>query len=130
MKYVGFWKRFLSYTIDYLVVGSLSFILSIVFSFAFPSTFAGVLLIQLLIDVCYYALLESSSLQGTLGKRALGIIVVDKNGDRISIGTAVIRFLIKTFLSPIFCIGFIMAAFTEKKQGLHDLIAKTYCVER
>ena len=72
----------------------------------------------------YYALMESSSWQATLGKRALGLYVSDLDGRRISFGRASGRFFSKiiTGLIPLF-IGYIMAGFTEKKQALHDMIA-------
>jgi uncharacterized RDD family membrane protein YckC len=72
----------------------------------------------------YYALLESSARQATLGKRAVGIVVSDLNGRRVSFGRATGRFFGKT-VSSILMAGYIMAAFTEKKQGLHDMMAGT-----
>lgn len=78
----------------------------------------------------YYAGLESSAHQATLGKRALGIKVVDRNGERLSFLHALGRWLAAGLSYLIFYIGFLMAAFTEKKQALHDLIASTYVVDR
>src|SRR6202007_2087717 len=70
----------------------------------------------------YYAYLESSPNQGTLGKMALGLIVTDLQGRRISFGHATGRFFAKiiTHLIPL-GIGYMMAGFTEKKQALHDI---------
>ncbi len=72
----------------------------------------------------YYAWMESSEYQGTLGKMALGLIVTDLQGRRVTFGRATGRFFAKfiTGLIP-FYIGYIMAGFTEKKQALHDMIA-------
>ncbi len=68
--------------------------------------------------------MESSSYQGTLGKMALGLIVTDLQGRRVTFGRASGRFFAKiiTGLIP-FALGYIMAGFTEKKQALHDMIA-------
>jgi uncharacterized RDD family membrane protein YckC len=77
----------------------------------------------------YEALLTSSSKQGTLGKMALGLKVVDKNGSRLSFLHATGRHFAKMINGFTFYIGFIMAGFTERKQGLHDLIAGTYVVK-
>jgi len=76
----------------------------------------------------YYALMESSSRQGTLGKMALRIIVTDLDGKRISFGKASGRYFGKIISGIILYIGFIMIAFTEKKQGLHDMLASTLVV--
>jgi uncharacterized RDD family membrane protein YckC len=78
----------------------------------------------------YYALLESSTWQGTLGKRALGLEVTDLEGRRISFGRATGRFFAKIISALILWIGFIMAGFTEKKQALHDMIAGTLVIRK
>jgi len=70
----------------------------------------------------------SRAQQATLGKRVLGLKVTDEAGQRINFGRASGRHWGK-ILSGIICnIGYIMAAFTERKQALHDLIAKTLVV--
>jgi uncharacterized RDD family membrane protein YckC len=73
--------------------------------------------------------LESSSMQATLGKMALGLKVTDLNGKQISFGKATGRYFAKIISAIILLIGFIMVAFTEKKQGLHDMIAGTLVVK-
>ncbi len=78
----------------------------------------------------YFALMESSVKQGTLGKMALGIIVTDANGNRISFGRATGRYFGKIISGAILCIGYIMAGFTEKKQALHDMIAGCLVVNK
>jgi uncharacterized RDD family membrane protein YckC len=72
----------------------------------------------------YFAMLESSAKQATLGKRLLGIVVTDEHGQRISFVRATGRYFAKVLSSFMF-VGFIMAAFMPKKQALHDLIAGT-----
>ena len=72
--------------------------------------------------------MESSSKQATLGKMVLGIVVTDAGGNRISFGRALGRNLAKIISDIILFIGHFMVAFTEKKQGLHDLIAGTLVV--
>ena len=83
----------------------------------------------LMVSWLYSALMESSATQGTLGKMALGIIVTDMNGDRITFGKATGRFFGKIISSLILCIGFLMIAFTDRKRGLHDMIASTLVVK-
>ena len=80
----------------------------------------------------YNALMESSSKQATLGKMALGLVVVNPKGKRLSFARATGRFFSKFLISSILTIGvgYILAAFTEKKQALHDMIAGTLVVNR
>ena len=73
----------------------------------------------------YHSIMESSSMQATLGKRLLGIRVVDMQGERISFLRATGRFFGKFLSSLILAIGYLMAAFTERRQALHDMLAGT-----
>jgi uncharacterized RDD family membrane protein YckC len=82
-------------------------------------------LISLVLQVAYFTVMESSEGQATIGKRAMNLIVADENGVRLSTQQAFIR-NISRFVSGMIClIGYFMAFFTEKKQALHDIIAKT-----
>ena len=73
----------------------------------------------------YEAFMESSSYQATLGKMVFGMKVTDLNGNRISFGRATGRHFAKWLSGMILCTGYIMVGFTERKQGLHDLLAGT-----
>ena len=91
----------------------------------------GMMMLFSLIGVwLYFALMESSEKQATLGKMAVGIKVTDEFGDRISFGRATGRYFSKIISGMIIYIGFIMVAFTEKRQGLHDIIAKTLVLKK
>ena len=140
LNYAGFWKRFAAGFIDFFI----SIIASIAFSIIVGiivaeithdgHAAAGFLLISIfifmiLIQWIYYAAYESSSRQATPGKTALGIQVTDLNGRRIGFGKATGRYFGK-ILSSIALIGFIMIAFTEKKQGLHDEMAGCLVVNK
>jgi uncharacterized RDD family membrane protein YckC len=77
----------------------------------------------------YFALMESSPKSATLGKMALGLMVLDTDGYPISFGQATGRYFGK-ILSAIPCYaGFIAAFFNEKKQGWHDSMANTVVVD-
>ena len=78
----------------------------------------------------YCTLMESSRYQATLGKIVVGAIVTDLNGNRISFARANGRFFGKWISGAIFDIGFLMAAFTEKQQALHDIIAGTLVIQK
>jgi uncharacterized RDD family membrane protein YckC len=74
----------------------------------------------------YFAIMESSPKQGTLGKMALGITVTDMEGKRISFLHATGRYWAKSILALVTLgIAYIFAGFTEKKQALHDMVAGT-----
>jgi uncharacterized RDD family membrane protein YckC len=73
----------------------------------------------------YEAFLESSSYQATLGKMIFGMKVTDLQGNRISFARATGRHFAKILSTMILFIGFIMVGFTERKQGLHDMLAGT-----
>ncbi len=82
-------------------------------------------LITTVVGWLYFAICESSAWQATVGKLALGIRVTDLQGRRIGFLRALGRYGAKFISAMILCIGFIMVAFTRRKQGLHDLIAGT-----
>jgi uncharacterized RDD family membrane protein YckC len=83
------------------------------------------MLLILALGVLYFALCESSAWQGTLGKLALGIRVTDLQGRRISFPRALGRYFAKFLSAIILGIGFLMVAWTQRKQGLHDMICDT-----
>jgi len=135
--YAGFWKRFLAAFIDGILVNAVAFVAGFALGFGVASSGGGVEgleavanLIGIVVGWAYYAAMESSTMQATLGKMALGIKVTDLNGDRISFGRATGRHFGKIISGAICLIGFIMAAFTEKKQALHDIMAGCLVVNK
>jgi len=78
----------------------------------------------------YYTLSESSGSQATLGKKALGLVVTDEAGHRISFGRANGRYFGKIISGLLLCIGYLMAAFTDRKQALHDIMAGTLVLKK
>lgn len=76
----------------------------------------------------YFALMESSARQATLGKRMLGLRVTDENGQMISLRRATGRYYAKAFSALSLGVGYLMIAFTGRKQALHDKMAHTYVV--
>jgi uncharacterized RDD family membrane protein YckC len=149
--YAGFWLRFVAYVIDSLIsLVAMGIVVAIAIGFlgveffraqfeeigrgmngpnpVFPAMLVVTILtfvaFTLVVSWLYFAGMESSEYQGTLGKMALGLVVTDMDGRRISFARATGRFFSKliTGLVP-FYIGYIMAGFTEKKQALHDMIA-------
>jgi uncharacterized RDD family membrane protein YckC len=77
----------------------------------------------------YSALMESGPQQATLGKRAVGLIVTDTNGQRISFGQATGRHFGKTISFIILFVGYLMMLWDDRKQTLHDKMANTLVVK-
>ena len=78
----------------------------------------------------YFAGMESSASQATLGKMALGIKVTDNQGQRLSFGHALGRWFAAALSYITLYIGFLMAAFTDRKRALHDIVASTLVVDK
>ena len=148
VAYAGFWLRFVAFLIDGAVSGFLFLILLIplfiltgagaalgrmdsgehisddVAAFVGIGFVLGFFVITIGVRWLYYALSESSSWQGTLGKKMLNLTVTDLSGQPISFARASGRYFSKFISSLIpLAIGYILAGFTEKKQAVHDMIA-------
>jgi uncharacterized RDD family membrane protein YckC len=90
------------------------------FHTVWPALIASTIMVWL-----YFAICESSPWQATVGKLALGIRVTDMQGKRISFPRALGRYAGKFVSFLILYIGVLMVAWTQRKQGLHDLFAST-----
>ena len=125
-------KRFVAFIID-------TAILMAVFLLIVSHLKPAAAVIMTIVTLCYFAFFESSKYRGTPGKIAFGLEVTDLEGKPISWKKALLRAVIKglvflmkpplTFLGLIGVIGFVFSFFTEKKQALHDILAKTLVVE-
>ncbi|MBF2016373.1 MAG: protein kinase [Rivularia sp. T60_A2020_040] len=88
------------------------------------------LVINLIFNWLYFTVLESSQLKATLGKLLLGIQVTDLNNQQISFMQANLRYWSKLISIVILMIGFMTIMFTPKKQGVHDMLAKTTVIKK
>ncbi|MDA1312397.1 MAG: RDD family protein [Acidobacteria bacterium] len=140
-EYAGFWWRFLAMFIDGFVTAVPNFFIS--FAAQMVGVFAvlgsgqnedvaavvggifGLLgaLLTVLISWLYEAGMVSSRYQATLGKMAVGIVVTDMNGGRISFGRATGRYFGKLLSAATLFIGYLMQPFTDRRQTLHDMLA-------
>jgi uncharacterized RDD family membrane protein YckC len=137
--YGGFWIRVVAAIIDGIIVRVVVAPIHLIFGglglagmmSGFPHRGLGILgggvtfILVLFGSWLYEAFMESSSYQATLGKMIFGMKVTDLNGNRISFERATGRHFAKWLSTMILCIGYIMVGFTERKQGLHDLLAGT-----
>jgi len=138
--YGGFWIRVVALIIDGIIVRVVVAPVGMIFGglglaggmmsgiphIGFRLLGRGVTFILLIFGSWLYeAFMESSSYQATLGKMIFGMKVTDLNGNRISFERATGRHFAKWLSAMILGIGYIMVGFTERKQGLHDLLAGT-----
>jgi uncharacterized RDD family membrane protein YckC len=139
VAYAGFWLRLVAYVIDAIILGIVGVIAFFplfranihvfmaqnpweVYTSMSRPLFAFRLL-ALMLSWIYYASMESSTWQATLGKKILGLRVMDLAGNRITFARASGRFFGKILSGMILGIGFLMAGFTARKQALHDMLA-------
>lgn len=80
--------------------------------------------------IIYSIFLESSSMQGTIGKKLMRIKVIDNNGQRMSILQSVGRNLFKFISYAILALGFFHALVDKHCRGWHDIIARTLVVKQ
>ncbi|MCD4682029.1 MAG: RDD family protein [Bacteroidales bacterium] len=153
VEYAGFWWRFLANIIDSIIISFVSWIFVIpilgifgvslyslkeagfdpeqaeLLIFPMIGLITTVSLMSTVMQWLYFALMESSKYQGTVGKMVLKIKVTDEAGNRISFARATGRYFGKIISGMILMIGYIMAGFTEKKQALHDMMASCYVIK-
>src|SRR5690606_89647 len=140
----GFWKRVAAYAIDSIIVGIFGALIGFVLAlFAVPLTRSGdagaaaavalqvvIQIVSIAVTAAYYAGFHSSRGGATLGKMAIGIKVVRTDGSRISLLRGIGRYFAAMLSGLILCVGYLMAAFTERKQGLHDMLCDTLVVDK
>jgi uncharacterized RDD family membrane protein YckC len=144
LAYAGFWLRLVAYCIDSILLG---FVLCNVLLrpligriipaddpwFLFTNNspqITALMLLFLMGNWVYFAVLESSSWRATIGKKILGLEVVDLKGNRLSFTRASGRFFAKILSSMTLMVGFLIAGFTQRKQALHDIVAGCLVIKK
>jgi len=131
--YAGFLRRFAAFVLDTIIFCVISFVLLMILTLLkfYPQnpnditlTIHFISLIGFIILYFFYFVFpEASPWQATLGKKILGIKVVDTHGHRISIGRSLGRNVNMALSSITFCVGFLMCLWTKKEQCLHDMVS-------
>jgi len=135
VQYAGFWRRLAAYVIDMVILAFANYQylsyqstnMSVManlgyYEFTYANYGVMIAVFSILISWVYFCGMESSPLQATLGKLAVGIYVTDLEGQRVSFGKATGRYFAKVISGLMIGIGFIMAGYTDKKQAFHDKI--------
>ncbi|MCD6310127.1 MAG: RDD family protein [Candidatus Eremiobacteraeota bacterium] len=142
ISYAGFWLRFLAWAVDTFITMIFIFLFGL---YSYSAVAIGYeltesipfmeflkwlrLLLMVAIVWLYFALMESSKWQATIGKRIFSIIVTDYHGKRISFPRATGRYFGKILSNATLLIGYVIAGFTTRKQALHDFIAGTIVIK-
>ncbi|MGD7021406.1 RDD family protein [Rossellomorea vietnamensis] len=126
----GFWMRFWAYLLDLIVISSIGRLIvypifrAMDLSLVKDDMFAPISILSAIIFYGYFVLMTRYFGQ-TLGKMAFGLKVIELDGKPLQWSTILFRELIGRFISASFFVLYIVVAFTNKKQGIHDLFADT-----
>ena len=130
-NYAGFWIRFGAFAVDVIILSPFLLIhqISINFQLSNPSFVNKTVTLSCwIIFWLYFALLESSKMQGTVGKWVFGLKVIHQTGRRVSELRATGRYFSKILSTLSLYVGFFMIGWTKRKQGLHDFVVQSYVV--
>ncbi len=131
-QYAGFWIRFAAHMIDGVALFAISVIGLLVLS-GFdlnalePGEDSNKLygIVNAAIGIAYFVVLHGGPWQATLGKRAVGIHLMRRDGSRVGYGLAFGRYFAWVLACLPFAIGLMMVGWTSQKRGLHDMICGT-----
>ena len=118
--YAGFWQRLLAGIIDSIILIVIEVILILIPIIGW--------ILSLFVTWLYFAIQHSSTKQATFGMRALDIKITNENHGKIGFWRATGNFYLTVISALVVFIGFLMIAFTSKKQGFHNLISRTLCI--
>ena len=148
--YAGFWRRVPAYLLDGLLIILAAMALDTAYlivtgqplSTAYPVTETPDRIsvsyhptdfgffMEIAISIAYFAFFESSKYRATPGKLAMGLVVVDEQGRRLSLQRALLRAIGKLASLTLFFLGFLMAGWTARKQALHDFFVESLVMKR
>lgn len=129
----GFWRRFCAWWLDSVIVSvatlPLALLLHMFRTVLIAQSDAKDILIGLLLGFLYFGIMNSRIAGGqTLGKRLVGLQVVDRAGIPVSVEISMLRSLLLILLEIGGFLGLLVAALHPRKRGLHDMIAGTYVI--
>lgn len=143
-RFAGFWLRLAAGVIDNIFIAIISLIPALILGYLIGTSMAnkadaaeidaiitGISYpLVIIIGWLYFSILESSKYNATFGKKILGIIVVDTEGNSISFARSSGRFFGKFLSTATLLIGYFIIGSTKKKQALHDILAGCLVVYR
>ena len=142
--FAGVGNRLVAQIIDSLIVGfAMSIIIIPIFGAGIFASMVGnedsagafaffamipVIAIASIGPIIYEVVMLSSSRQATFGKVLMKIKVVDEQGQKLTVGAAIGRTLIKYISFNLCFLLWLWPLFNDKEQGLHDIIVKDLVV--
>lgn len=113
----GFWRRFAALLIDGIILGLVSgILLAVLHNVGYA--------LGIVLGVAYYVYFEGGPRGQTLGKRALGIRVIDfDTGEPIGYGRAFIRYIGRIISALVIYLGYLWMLWDHEKQCWHDKFA-------
>ena len=149
-QYAGFLTRFIAYALDLVIaiagISVMWWLINVTieilrvravldyfgwdFFFPFSSNDSGEFILRgfvLISGVGFYHVFLLAIANRTIGKAIMGLQVVPLKGGRIGVIRAIARYLGYIVSIIPFFLGFIWILFSSKRQGWHDIIART-CV--
>jgi uncharacterized RDD family membrane protein YckC len=128
-EYGGFWIRTLAYSADISIIMLGLIAVAVPFAFLGGTGMSIYGVIAAVGPWAYFVWFAASEQQATYGKQLCGLKIEHAGtGERISLLRSLGRELAKILSGVVFMIGFLIAAFTRRKQGLHDFLATTVVV--
>tara|TARA_Y100001970_G_scaffold97425_1_gene122632 strand:- start:242 stop:754 length:513 start_codon:yes stop_codon:yes gene_type:complete len=127
-KYAGFWNRFLAGVIDTIVLIVISLLIYAILFFTINNTETIPIIeegISPIISFFYFILFQSSSKQGTPGMIVMKIKIYDEQFNRVGVWRLILRYFTTIWSTLFLLIGFFMIGWTKRKQGFHDIVART-----
>ena len=132
--YAGFWMRVIAALVDGVILMFVGYVIGGMVAAVYTGSEQGsktlVIIASIIVRWLYFAKMESSDYGATFGKLAVGLKVTDLEGNPISFAHATGRHFGKVLSSLTLGAGYVMVAFTERKQGLHDMLAGCLVVYR
>lgn len=143
VKYASLFKRFIAYFIDIIIISIMTFILFFIIQmlslfvfnldgldFVRRYYYYFVLVEFIIISFTYFTFLPSTNFYSTIGQLIVGIKQVDDTYNKLTYGRSVLKFLAALLSKIILYIGYIIVFFTKNNRPLHEIITKTYLIER
>ena len=128
-KYAGFWNRFSAGIIDSIVLILVYILVLAILFFTINITETTFIIIENvvspIISFFYFILFQSSSKQGTPGMIVMKIKIYDEQFNRVGVWRLILRYFTTIWSAIFLFIGFFMIGWTKRKQGFHDIVART-----
>ncbi|PSL42971.1 putative RDD family membrane protein YckC [Salsuginibacillus halophilus] len=128
-RFGGFWRRLLAFLLDSLMLAlPVMYVTNVLYGTGDIEQVPVVYLPFIFLASLYFIVMPVTKVQGTLGKRILGLKITNRNFQRITFKQSIGRYFAEILSGITMYIGYLLAAFMPQKTALHDILAKTYVV--